>query len=114
MSGRMLKTIVTVLTLFSLATTALAVSKEGNSRKGKYLYRKNCRSCHMEGATGARPAKALSPMSKTQAEWEQAFEKYKTLACQDEWAKLKSNDLNDIYAYLWGHAYDSPSPAKCE
>ena len=82
---------------------------DGNDRKGKYLYRKNCRSCH-DGSGAVE----LSPNSKTQAQWERAFEKYERLDCVEEWNKLEQSDLNDIYTYLYGHAYDSPTPATCE
>ena len=81
----------------------------GNPRKGKYLFRKNCRSCH--GADG--PATELSPVTKTQAQWEAVFQASDQLQCTAEWQKLSEKDLGDVYAYLWGHAYDSPSPAKC-
>jgi len=89
-------------------------AKKGNARKGKYLYRKHCRECHKEGATSDRAGKPLSPLSKTQAQWEKIFKNYKSLECQDQWGKRKPKDLKDMYAHLWGHAYDSPSPAKCE
>lgn len=85
-----------------------AFSPNGNDRKGKYLYRKTCRKCH----DGSK-AKELSPSSKTMAEWKQAFENYKNLKCKDEWQKLKHKDLNDIFSYLYNHAYDSPQPATC-
>ncbi len=81
----------------------------GNARKGKYLFRKNCRSCH--GADG--PATELSPVTQTQAQWEAVFQASDQLQCTAEWQKLSEKDLGDVYAYLWGHAYDSPSPAKC-
>lgn len=89
---------------------ALASGGKGNSRKGKYLYRKNCRVCHVQNGK----AKELSPISKTQAQWKTTFAAQDKLPCADQWAKLKEKDITDIYAYLWGHAKDSPSPAKCK
>jgi cytochrome c2 len=95
----------------SFASVNLA-SDKGNGRKGKYLFRKSCRSCHAEGATAVE----LSPISKTQAEWEKVFaaDAYKTLSCQAEWDKRSQEDIADIYAYMYDHAFDSPSPAKCK
>ena len=57
-----------VLAVATALITVFAVSMafamgEGNARKGKFLYRKNCRSCH--GST----ASDISPADKTQAEW---------------------------------------------
>jgi mono/diheme cytochrome c family protein len=96
--------------LFALVGISLASAEKGNARKGKYLYRKNCRTCHCEGGS----AKPLSPIDKTQAQWDEVFQTTDTLPCKDQWAKLSDKDREDIYAHLWGHAYDSPSPAKCQ
>jgi len=105
-----IETIFIVLILVvSFAGIALAADK-GNARKGKYLYRKNCRTCHIKGGD----AKELSPISKTQAQWQKVFAEIDTLACKDQWTKLSDKDRQDMYAHLYGHAFDSPSPAKCE
>ena len=95
--------------VFGFIGLTLAGGK-GNARKGKYLYRKNCRTCHCEGGS----AKPLSPIDKTQAQWDEVFNDIDKLPCKKEWAKLSDKDRQDIYAHLWGHAYDSPSPAKCQ
>jgi cytochrome c5 len=79
----------------------------GNGRKGKFLYRKNCRSCH-NGATAAD----LSPADRTQAEWQATFSDMGKIKCSGDWT-LSEEDINDIYTYLYDYAKDSPSPAKC-
>jgi hypothetical protein len=103
----------------SLASVVLSMmlaqplyAKKPNARKGKYLFRKHCRSCHSEKGE----AKALSPISKTQAEWTAVFKngEFKHLKCNDVWSERKEKDLNDMYAYMHDHAYDSPSPLKCK
>jgi hypothetical protein len=104
-----------LVALFIASTIGIAMAADqftntGNDNKGKYLYRKNCRACHHPGGT----AKDLSPNSKTQAQWQRTFNAYEKLACKDEWKKLSQGDLNDIYTYLFNHAYDSPQPATCE
>jgi mono/diheme cytochrome c family protein len=107
------RTVTLILALMMVAGTvgaALALDGEGNSRKGKYLYRKNCRSCHSEG----QPAPDLSPIDHTQAQWKKLFANYQEFPCYDEWKDLSEADLNDIYSYLYQHAKDSPSPAKCK
>jgi cytochrome c553 len=87
-------------------------AEEGNARKGKYTFRKSCRTCHNDAGT----AVSISPDSKTQAQWTRQFKasKIKRLACKDEWAKLSEEDRQDIYSYLHKYAFDSPSPAKCK
>jgi hypothetical protein len=98
-----------VVVLFVFIGLTMAESK-GNARKGKYLFRKNCRTCHVEGGS----AEALSPIDKTQAQWDEVFNSIDQLPCKKEWSKLSAKDLTDVYSHLWGHAYDSPSPAKCK
>ncbi len=112
--GKFIKSILTSIVLITILGSSSLYAKEGNARKGKYLFRKYCRECHTDGATGDRAGKALSPIDKTQAEWDKIFKSYKSLACADQWDKRKAKDIKDIYAHLWGHAFDSPSPAKCE
>ncbi len=102
---------ITIILLFLLVSITVAMAGDkGNARKGKYLFRKNCRTCHIEEGS----AKELSPVSKTQAEWQKIFDNVDKLKCRDEWSKLSPKDTKDIYAHLWGHAFDSPSPAKCK
>jgi mono/diheme cytochrome c family protein len=100
---------ITMITILSVAGAAFAF-EPGNERKGKYLYRSNCRTCHMDGAT----APALGPMDKTQAQWERVFETYERLECAAEWEKFSDSDRTDMLTYLYNHAFDSPSPATCE
>ena len=78
--------------------------RKGNARKGKYTYRKSCRTCHTEGGS----AKDLSPIDKTQAQWDEIFKNIDKLKCREEWTKVSAEDQTDIHAHLWGHAFDSP------
>ncbi|WFS62884.1 cytochrome c [Pseudodesulfovibrio thermohalotolerans] len=100
-----------VLAVATALITVFAVSMafamgEGNARKGKFLYRKNCRSCH--GST----ASDISPADKTQAEWKALFSDTSKIKCSPDWT-VNESDLNDIFTYLHDYAKDSPSPAKC-
>ena len=100
-----------IIMFFMLASIGIVMAAgKGNARKGKYLFRKNCRTCHCEGGS----AKPISPIDKTQAQWEEVFKSIDKLSCSKEWAKLSEKDRTDMYAHLWGHAFDSPSPAKCK
>ena len=93
-----------MITLFAVSM-AFAMGG-GNARKGKFLYRKNCRSCHGSSATD------LSPSSKTQAEWKATFADTSKIKCSGDWT-ISEKDLNDIFSYLHDYAKDSPSPASC-
>lgn len=102
-----------LLTLFGAALIVVSAFSMafamggGNARKGKFLYRKHCRSCH--GAS----ASDLSPSTKTQAEWAKTFEDKAAIPCSKDWPDMSDSDLNDIFTYLHDYAKDSPSPAKC-
>ena len=109
----MFKRIFTMLLALTVVAGSIGLSlaaDNGNSRKGKYLFRKSCRSCHVENGS----AKELSPIDFTQAQWKKFFADPSGLKCKDQWAKLSKDDLNDIFTYMHDHAKDSPSPAKCK
>lgn len=112
MAKKMFLALLMVLLVSSTAGLSAAPGK-GNPRKGKYLFRKTCRVCHKEGASGKMAGKPLNPIDKTQAEWTKVFEKIDKLACKEQWGKLSERDLKDIFAHLHGHASDSPNPARC-
>ena len=106
------KTMIVILTTFLALcfVSAGMAGEKGNKRKGKHLYRKVYKACHGEDAM------PVSPDSKTQAQWERVFEKKKfdVFGCEEEWEAMSEEDLRDILSYLHGHAFDSPSPAKCK
>ena len=104
----MMLALIFILSGFSLALAG----SSGNYRKGKYLFRKNCRTCHASEGKGGE----LSPSSKTQAQWDRAFrpDNIAEYECKAEWAKLSPEDLKNIHAYLHKYAADSPTPAKCK
>lgn len=95
-----------VLTVVFAAASAEAI--EGNTRKGKFLFRKNCRSCH-----GVK-ASDLSPSSKTQAQWKAMYDNPGSVPCAKDWPAMSDEEKKDIFAYAYGFAKDSPTPAKCE
>jgi hypothetical protein len=95
------------LCLFGLG---IAGDKVGHSRKGKLLFRKNCRVCHDGGK-----AQELGPFKKKIKEWDGIFakDKYKEYQCKAEWEKLSEQDLLDILTYLRAGAADSQVPRGC-
>ncbi len=97
-----------------LAQTVSA-APPGNDRKGKYAYRGVYDKCQKRGEVAeSRPP--IHPDSKTQSQWERTFEKkeFGQFGCSTEWNALSADDLENILAYLWKHAADSPTPAKCK
>lgn len=63
------------LTVISLLVCALsATCYAANSRKGKKIYNKICRSCHIRGGEGSR----MAPSDKTIEQWQHFVEKIGT------------------------------------
>ena len=111
------KVIVMVLAfffVFSAVGVSFALAK-GNKRKGKYTYRKVYKACFERGAVDSKTP-PISPADKSQAEWEAIFcsKDYSQFDCQEEWRNLNDTQVTDIYTYLYEHASDSPTPAKCK
>lgn len=99
---------------FLLSASALAAEPEGNARKGKYIYKNVYKDCSERGEVEtAKPL--LDPDSKTRSQWIRMFKKkkFEQFGCSQEWNALTEDQINNILAYLWKHAADSPTPAKC-
>ena len=111
------KAIVTVMAfffVFSAVGMSFALDK-GNKRKGKYTYRKVYKACFERGAVESKTP-PISPADKTQAEWDAVFtnKDFAQFGCEEEWNNLNETQVTDIYTYMYEHAFDSPTPAKCK
>ncbi|MDH3998863.1 MAG: cytochrome c [Desulfuromonadales bacterium] len=93
------------LCLFIASTTLAA--QGGNPRKGKHLFKKNCKVCHSSGGEGGE----VTPMTKTMSQWDRMFKKNKHDA--EAWKNLSEKDLKDIQQFLYDHAADSEQPQTC-
>ena len=106
--------IIALLFVVSAVGTVFALDK-GNKRKGKYTYRKVYKACNERGEVDSA-VPGISPADKTQAEWADIFDNQKLdeFGCKEEWSALSETEMSDIYSYLYEHASDSPTPAKCK
>ncbi|MBP7618883.1 MAG: cytochrome c, partial [Geothrix sp.] len=59
------------LKLLALVATLVAplAAQGGSDTKGKFFFKKTCKSCHAPGAA----ATEVTPLSKTQAQWKAYF-----------------------------------------
>ncbi len=101
--------LLTTLVLFAFTATSVLAVDGGNARKGKHLFKKNCKSCHSAGAEGGE----IAPPSKTMAQWDRFFKKAKKKHAGDVFKKISDKDAKDINQFLHDHAADSPSPETC-
>ena len=101
------KVLLASLILIAFCVSSVMAIEGGNSRKGKHLFKKNCKSCHSAGGEGGE----ITPMSKTMSQWDRFFEKGKHPG--DTLEKLSEKDLQDINQFLFDKAADSPSPETC-
>ncbi len=95
--------------LVAMVSTSVLAAEGGNARKGKYLYKKNCKTCHVDGAEGNN----VTPMSKTQGQWDRYFEKDQHKDKPEVWGEYSEKDLKDIQQFLFEHAVDSDQPETC-
>ncbi len=114
MIRKIILTAMAVLFVFSTVGLSFALDK-GNKRKGKYTYRKVYKACFERGAVDSQKP-PINPSDKTQAEWDALFtsKDYSSFGCEEEWNNLNDTQVTDIYTYLYEHASDSPTPAKCK
>lgn len=105
-SWKKLVTLALVVTF--CAGSALAI-EGGNPKKGKYLFKKNCKECHVDGGE----AKNLTPLNKTMSQWDRFFKRDKHKDKDGVWNKYSEPDLLDINQFLFDHAADSDQPQTC-
>ncbi len=92
----------------ALMPQAVLGAGKGSERKGKFYYKKLCKTCHGKDGKGGE----LTPISKTQAQWEEFF---KTGKHQDKnLTDIVSEDkIIHIKTFLIHHAADSDQPETC-
>ena len=89
---------------------SLSAGDKGNETKGKFYFKKTCKPCHVKGEKGGE----ITPMSKTQAQWQTYFTKGKHMKGTEPLSKYMTDDqLKDALAFLYNHAVDSPQPETC-
>ena len=99
-----------ILFTLALALTAAAAGK-GNEGKGRYYFRQTCKECHAKGAQGGE----VTPLSKTMSQWRTFFAagKHGKTNKKPFADILPADQLNDVQAFLVGHAADSLQPETC-
>jgi cytochrome c553 len=106
-----LKLLVALISLGLWMTLAFAVSPpSGSETKGRFFFRKTCKTCHTKGAVGGE----ITPLSRTQTQWKAYFTSAKHAKGKEQLLKVMSaEELLDVATYLQAHASDSPQPETC-
>ena len=95
--GTNMKKMLLILLLVAFTVTSAFAVEGGNPKKGKYLFKKNCKSCHTEGAEGG----PVTPLSKTMAQWDKFFSGSKHPAgAWDDFAEQDLLDINQLIIHL--------------
>jgi hypothetical protein len=98
----------TILVLVPLAS--LSAGEKGNETKGKFYFKQTCKPCHLKGEKGGE----ITPLTKTQAQWQSYFAKGKHLKSTEPLSKyMNPEQLTDALTFLYNHAVDSPQPETC-
>jgi len=99
--------------LFSLSvitSAALLLGAGGSETKGKYYFKKTCKTCHKKDSEGGE----YSPLSKTTAQWGTYFTAGTHKAGKEKLTTIMDDEkLLHVVTYLKAHASDSPQPETC-
>ena len=103
--------ILAFLAAAAVLAAPLAAGPTGSDTKGKYYYKKNCKTCHVKGGSAAE----LTPLSKTQNQWRKYFDGGKHGKGGEALAPkfATPEQVLDIKTFLINHASDSPQPETC-
>lgn len=105
-----------VLMIALVLLLAVSAAFAADGRKGKRVWKKNCRiACH-DGSHAKAPE--LSPVSKIQSQWTDNFKTFfgdlkKAHAGVEKFEGTSAEDFDNVYQYLHDHALDSDSPETC-
>ena len=99
---------VIIAVILTLGSTAMA-AEGGNPKKGKHLYKKECKACHSANSEGPE----LTPMAKTMAQWDRFFTRDQHKSKPEVFKALSEQELKDIQQFLYDHAADSDQPQTC-
>jgi cytochrome c553 len=102
---RLLLLLMVVTLVTALASPVLAAS----SRKGKKIFQKECKTCHVQDAEGGK----LSPLQKTQAQWRVYFKEDQHKVKPGVWEKLDKKDREHLLKFFLDFALDSDQPETC-
>ena len=102
--------LVTVLAVVCLSFALAVAADGGNAKRGKYLWKTKCRTCHVQDGEGGD----LSPSTKTIKFWTGFFDqKNSNPVIEQKCKKFPAKDLRDIRQHLIEHAKDSDQPETC-
>ena len=88
---------------------AIKPAIKGSDKKGKYWFKKSCKSCHGKDGDGGE----ITPISKTIKQWERYFRKDKHTGEEMLGATFDAEQLIHIQTFLINHAADSDQPETC-
>jgi cytochrome c5 len=98
-----------VVVVAATLVAGLAVAA-GNETKGKFYFKKSCKTCHAKGGEGGE----VTPLSKTQEQWKRYFDKgTHKKGSQKLTDVVPAEQLVDMQSFLVNHAVDSPQPETC-
>jgi hypothetical protein len=108
--NRMGVKVLAVLGGLGLFLAVAAGEPKGSETKGKFFFKKNCKTCHVKGKEGGE----VSPLTKTQAQWKAYFKAGTHAKGKEDLSKLLTPEQTlDVQTWLVNHASDSPQPETC-
>jgi hypothetical protein len=108
--GRRMVKFLAVLGCLGLFLAVAAAEPKGSETKGKFFFKKSCKTCHAKGKEGGE----VTPLTKTQAQWKVYFKAGKHAKGKEDLNKLLTPEqMVDVETFLVNHASDSPQPETC-
>jgi len=102
--------LVLIASFLLIPLAARSAGQKGNEAKGEFYFKQTCKPCHLKGEKGGE----VTPLVKTQAQWESYFAKGKHMKGTEPLTKyMTPEQLTDALTFLYNHAVDSPQPETC-
>lgn len=98
-----------IMIITALVVALAAPVMAASSRRGKKVFKKNCKVCHTRDGEGGK----LSPLQKTQAQWRIYFRKDMHSDRPDIWKGMSEKQQKDLLKFFLDFALDSDQPETC-
>lgn len=100
-----LQIMVVVTLVVAMASPVMAAS----SRRGKRVFKKNCKTCHTRNGEGGK----LSPLQKTMGQWRIYFRRDQHKDKPEIWEGMSKKQKKDLLKFFLDFALDSEQPETC-
>ena len=104
-----MKRFISLFMVIAMVFALTSVSYAASSRRGKKVFNKVCKSCHVRGSEAGK----LKPSKKTMSQWKRFVNKNKHSADEKVLEDMADKDRKNLMKFLQDYALDADTAETC-